>query len=154
MPSRTRAAPSYPKAFMTLTHEWIPWPILLAFYRSMVYAVLFSLCLFSIIEAFHKLFFLLNCTIPPTCCISAWPTMISVLIGCIQRNDKLLYRRSYAGSVYTWWLEKNRASFVSSPVNAQKHDTFRSNYTMSSVYFAGHGMHYWCYQTRSSSVGN
>lgn len=34
-------------------------------------------------------------------------------------------------------IGENRASFVSSPVNTQKHDTFLSNYTMSSVYSPG-----------------
>lgn len=110
MPPRTRAAPSYPKASMTQTHKWIPWPILLAFYCSMVYTVdsLISLSIFHNQVCPHAFF-------PPLIVQFHRPAakvrgrhwkMISVLIGCIQWNEKLLYCRSYAGTVYTWWLEK------------------------------------------------
>lgn len=151
-PTRTRTAPSYPKASfqMIQMHKWIPWPIRLAFNRPTVIYIVYVLFFVSAFNdqvcpkcsaMWTRFFFSFrsNCTIPPTCCISAWPTLKDDFLSDWVHSKKwqptlpALSRRQCVHLV----IGENRASFVSSPVNTQKHDTFRSNYTMSSVYSPG-----------------
>lgn len=76
---------------------------------------------------------------PPTCCISAWPTLKADF-----RSD-WVHSKEWQPTLAALLCRQcvhlviggNRASFVSSPVSTQKHDTFQSNYTMSSVYSPG-----------------
>lgn len=85
-----------------------------------------------------------KCTIRPTCCKSVWLTLKDDI-----RPDWMHSKKTttyFTSALFLFFFSRqcvhlvigvNRASFVWSPVNTQKHDTFRSNYTMSSVYSPG-----------------
>lgn len=103
-------------------------------------SIFFSLCLLPIITSVQCVNVQFG---QPAAEVCGWHwKMISVLIGCIQRKRQptlpaLCFFFFFSRQCVHLVIGVNRASFVWSPVNTQKHDTFRSNYTMSSVYSPG-----------------